>query len=145
MSMEQRENELWGHYAEWAARRVYALDKDRTTYHDARDEHGPVETKACKRSVGAREDCGKFFIREQNHERLKDADGRYAFVLYDPEDWKHGPILKLEMKPAGWVDSVEGYHWTANGSRRGETVIRPPWTAVFADAAVTGVCGSTVG
>lgn len=132
--MEQSENERWGRFTEWTARIRFQLEADRGLYHDARDpEDGtPVEIKSCKRRTGRREDRGKFFIREENHERLRDADGMYVFVVYDPERWREGPILDVEMKPAAWLDSVD-YGWTANGIRRGERVKRPPWSEVFAD------------
>lgn len=132
--MDRHENERWGRYAEWVARLALSLTEDRSTFHDARDGEGrPVEIKACKLRTGAREDPGKFFIREENHRELRDADGLYVFVLYDPSEWKQGPILEIEVKPAEWLDEMDGYTWTDNGSRRGETVRRPPWTAVFAD------------
>lgn len=137
--MIKRENELWGHYAEWTARIVFSLTKDRGLFHDARDDDGiPVEVKACKRRTGRREDHGKYFIRKENHEKLREAGGYYVFVLYDPCIWKHGPVLKLEMKPAEWLDGVDGYGWTGNGTRRGERVKRPPWPVVFSDPELPG-------
>lgn len=132
MEMRQGENELWGRYAEWVARLVFSLEQDRGSHHDARDTDGrPVEVKACIRTAGQRGDAGKFFIRRANHRKLREAGGLYVFVLYDPENWKQGPVLKVKMKPAGWLDGVQRYAWTGNGTRRGEIVKRPPWTAVF--------------
>ncbi len=141
-SVERHENEMWGSYTEWTARIAFGLDPDRSTYHDARDSEGvPVEVKACKRRT-SRGDPGKYFIREANHEKLLDAGGLYVFIVYDPRMWKQGPILELEMKSARWLDSVD-YGWTRNGSRRGEVVKRPPWTAVFAREDIPGEPGGS--
>jgi hypothetical protein len=129
--MDTSVNERWGHYAEWTARIAFTLTKERATYYDARDEQGrPVEVKACQRRI-RRGDLGKYFIREANHQELRDAGGFYVFVVYDPENWKQGPILNMEIKPAAWLDTVEPLTWTGNGSRRGEIVKRPTWRAVF--------------
>lgn len=138
-SVDRHENEIWGGYTEWAARVVYGLIPDHSTFHDARDPDSgcPVEVKSCKRRTGAREDPGKFFIREENHRALADAGGFYVFIVYDPRNWKQGPVLEMEMKPARWLDTVD-YGWTGNGSRRGEVVKRPPWTAVFAREDIPG-------
>lgn len=137
--MMERENELWGHFTEWAARLSFSLEKDQSLFHDARTEDGdPVEVKSCRRRTGRRRDHGKFFIRKENHVELRDAGGFYVFVVYDPELWKHGPILEMEMKPAAWLDDVE-YGWTGNGSRRNEQVKRPPWHVVFPDMDVEDV------
>lgn len=132
--MSGHENERWGDFTEWVARIVFGLTKDRGLFHDARDENGiPVEVKSCKRRTGRRDDHGKYFIRKENHEKLRDEGGYYIFVLYDPCIWKQGPVLEIEKKPAEWLDSVEGYGWTENGTRRGERVKRPPWPVVFSD------------
>lgn len=133
------ENERWGLYAEWTVRGVCGLEKDRAGCHDARDEYGnPWEVKACKRRTGSRGDLGKYFIRWENHQELRERGGYYAFVVYDPGIWKRGPVLAVEMKPAEWLDEVDTYAWTDNGSRRGETVFRPPWTAVFEREDIAG-------
>lgn len=133
------ENELWGLYAEGTARFSYSLEQERATFYDARDDRGePVEIKACKRRTGDRGDFGKYFIREENHRELLDADGWYVFVIYDPQNWKEGPVLAMKMVAAAWLENVERYQWTFNGSRRGETVIRPPWTAVFNRTEIPG-------
>jgi hypothetical protein len=133
--MDRGENELWGRYTEWVARIAFALEKDRGPHHDARYSGGrPVEVKACKYRI-RNGDHGKFFIRKENHEKLCDEGGFYVFVVYDPEDGDDGPVLDLEMKPAAFVSDLQ-YTWTANGSRRGEIVRRPPWTAVFTSGSV---------
>lgn len=109
---------------------MYRLSEDRGTFHDAETWGGvPVEVKGCIRRT-SRGDPGKFFIREENHEKLRRAGGYYVLVVYDPSEWERGPVLNLEMKPAEWLDGVD-YGWTGNGDRRGEVVKRPPWTAVF--------------
>ena len=125
------ENELWGHYGEGVARNLFNLEMDRGSYHDARDSHGnPYEVKCCQLTVGVRADPGKFFIRWENHQKLRECDGFYTLILYDPQEWRRGPILGIDVKSAGWLDSVDR-PWTANGSRRNETVKRPVWTDVF--------------
>lgn len=142
--MGQRENDRWGSYAEWTARTIYSLTKDRGTYHDARDADGnPVEVKSCRLRI-QRGDRGKFFIRESNHDKLSGENGFYAFVLYSPTAHSHGPILATALKSAEWVDGL-GYTWTGNGHRRGEIVKRPPWDAVFPpeDLAVVGEGGGS--
>lgn len=129
--MDRHENERWGCFAEWTARLVFDLSRERARYYDARDvDDAPVEIKACKRVTGVREDAGKYFIRRENHRDLVAEGGYYIFVVYDPTDLERGPILGLEMKPAEWLDGLE-YSWTWNGERRDETVIRPPWTVVM--------------
>jgi hypothetical protein len=128
--MCESQNELWGRYTEWTARVAFGLTRDRGTFHDVRDEDGtPGEVKGCIRRTG-RGDMGKFFIRRENHERLLDADGFYVLAVYDPQNWKQGPVLDVEMKPAAWLDSVD-VGWTANGSRRDEVVKRPVWSELF--------------
>lgn len=137
MSAERAENERWGRFTEWAGRLAFSLTADRGTYHDARDADGrPVEIKACQLRI-ERGDPGKWFVREANHERLRDADGLYAFAVYDPLNWTRGPVLKLELKPSEWLDEVP-YAWTGNGARRGEIVKRPPWTSLWDPADVPG-------
>lgn len=139
--MCEHENERWGRFTEYVARTVLGLTEDRGTYHDARTEDGvPVEIKSCIRRT-ARGDRGKFFVREANHEQLRDEGGLYALLIYDPEDWKHGPVLSVELKPAEWLDRAD-YCWTGNGSRRGEVVKRPQWTAVFPPEDIPGESSS---
>lgn len=135
--MCESENERWGRFTEWVARIAFRLSEDRGTFHDAMTEDGvPVEVKGCIRRT-SRGDPGKFFIREANHRELRDADGFYVFVVYDPQNWKQGPVLDVEMKPATWLDGVD-YGWTGNGDRRGEVVKRPPWTTVFPPEDIPG-------
>lgn len=137
--VRSRVNELWGHYGEGVARFLFNLETDRANFHDAVDSHGnPWEIKLCARRVGARGDYGKWFIRWENHQKLREAGGYYALGVYDPAMWKHGPVLAMEYRPATWLDEVSTYKWTDNGSRRGETVIRPPWTVLFEPEDIPG-------
>lgn len=137
----EHENERWGRYTEWVARIRYGLTADREVFHDARADDGtPVEVKGCIRRTAAGR-RGKFFVRQANHERLVDAGGKYALAVYDPSDWKRGPILAMAVRPATWLDDVDAA-WTGNGSRRGEVVKRPRWNAVFSPEDIPGGPGT---
>ncbi|RDZ36835.1 MULTISPECIES: hypothetical protein [unclassified Haloferax] len=72
----------YGRLAEEAARRIYDLDADHASWHDARTSDGrPVETKAAmlNRADGTE---GRFRIFEDYHAKLVQHDGLYVFIPY---------------------------------------------------------------
>jgi len=96
----------------------------------------PVEIKTCRvwigNGSGAR--CrGRWYIKQQAHERLLDAGGVYYLAEYDVDDDGERTLQAELVVPAGTVDDLRG-SWCDSGRQEG-AVARLSWGDVIrADA-----------
>ena len=70
---------------------------------------------------------GRYFVRRHAHEALLDADGLYAFGVYDPALKERNPIA-LTLVDAADVEDL-GLTWCSNGG--GLEAARLNWSEVF--------------
>jgi len=85
MSDEQKYGHTNGfEIEEWAVRRFSEMEHaEASEWHDlVYDGRTPIEVKSCEKRIGRRNRNGRFRIWERQHERLKDQNGQYLFVVW---------------------------------------------------------------
>lgn len=89
-----------------------------------------VEIKSCSAVVTAAQDRGRFYLRQTQHDYLRDQGGVYLFAVTPPHDDRP---LALKFVPATIVgDAVPSWH-DLDGR---ETYARLTWSRIFDPAAV---------
>lgn len=127
--MTESESDYWGMLAEAATRERFGLERERSSWHDARTPDGtPVESKACRvRYVNGRR--GRWWIEYDAHETLIESDGLYALSVYDPQAVEDGPILATALVPARWIHGLLNFSPTG-GHHKGAEQAKLGWPHV---------------
>ncbi|MEA5386203.1 hypothetical protein VB779_03185 [Haloarculaceae archaeon H-GB11] len=113
MSRSHKANH-YGTLAERKAIEKYGLTLDRCSWHDAkRDDGTPVEIKsAMHRHADGQE--GTFKLYDRYHDRLREANGWYAFVIYRVRG-KGIEVLHFGLRHSSRLPTL---HWHGGGSHR---------------------------
>lgn len=91
-----------------------------------------VEIKSCAVVIGSSQRKGRFYLRRNQHQRLRSDAGVYLFAVTPPHD--HDPIT-LKLVPASVVGDVIG-SWVDVDGRA--TFMQIVWSDVFESGEVVG-------
>ena len=96
----------------------------------------PIEIKGCLPEVsnGSGTTAGRWYVKRETHEQLRQVRGHYYLVVYAPQP--DTPILAETIVPAAVVGDLLNGSWSDSGRDEGE-VGKLPWTAVVEQERVT--------
>lgn len=86
------------------------------------EDSAPVEVKTAKRTTsnGDRETPGRWYIKQDSHQRLLDADGVYLLAVYtDVDDGDACRLVAQLVIPASLLDPHLEDRWYDSGRREG--------------------------
>jgi hypothetical protein len=89
----------------------------------------PVEVKSARRTVsnGVGTTAGRWVFREQQHDRLREANAVYALTVTD----RANDVLAVLFVPAGTVDEIVANHWSDVG--RSTRLAKVSWNRILDD------------